>query len=47
MLEFTWKVFRETGNIETYLLMKEIERDDEETVSQQDEELAIFDSPIT
>ncbi|MCA0986081.1 MULTISPECIES: YqzL family protein [Bacillales] len=25
MLEFTWKVFCETGNIDTYLLLKEME----------------------
>ncbi|KGX93590.1 hypothetical protein N781_11225 [Pontibacillus halophilus JSM 076056 = DSM 19796] len=25
MLDFTWKVFSQTGNIETYLLLKEME----------------------
>ncbi|MCA0171838.1 YqzL family protein [Bacillus sp. RAR_GA_16] len=25
MLEFTWKIFCETGNIDTYLLLKEME----------------------
>ncbi|MBB6454308.1 hypothetical protein HNQ94_002783 [Salirhabdus euzebyi] len=25
MIDFTWKVFSQTGNIETYLLMKELE----------------------
>ncbi|MDY0396712.1 YqzL family protein [Virgibacillus halophilus] len=25
MIDLTWKVFSETGNIETYLLMKELE----------------------
>ncbi|WP_084268737.1 YqzL family protein [Oceanobacillus damuensis] len=25
MIELTWKVFSQTGNIETYLLMKELE----------------------
>ncbi|WP_173916108.1 YqzL family protein [Halobacillus sp. Marseille-Q1614] len=25
MLDVTWNVFRQTGNIETYLLMKELE----------------------
>ena len=25
MIDLTWKLFRETGNIETYLLYKEIE----------------------
>lgn len=27
MIDFTWKVFSQTGNIETYLLMKEIENE--------------------
>lgn len=25
VLDFTWKVFTQTGNIETYLLLKELE----------------------
>lgn len=25
MLDFTWKIFRMTGNVNTYLLLKEIE----------------------
>lgn len=27
MLDFPWKIFSMTGNIDTYLLMKEIEKD--------------------
>ncbi|ALA51151.1 YqzL family protein [Shouchella clausii] len=27
MLVLTWKVFSQTGNVETYLLHKELERD--------------------
>ncbi|AIF43398.1 YqzL family protein [Virgibacillus sp. SK37] len=27
MLDLTWKVFSQTGNIETYLLMKELENE--------------------
>ncbi|WP_163970030.1 YqzL family protein [Oceanobacillus halotolerans] len=27
MIDFTWKVFSQTGNIETYLLLKELEKD--------------------
>ncbi|UTW69941.1 YqzL family protein [Anaerobacillus sp. HL2] len=27
MLDFSWKVFSMTGNVDTYLAMKEIERD--------------------
>ena len=30
MLDFTWKVFSQTGNIEAYLLLKELERRNEE-----------------
>lgn len=29
MLDFTWKVFCMTGNIDTYLLLKEIESNDD------------------
>ncbi|WP_339228155.1 YqzL family protein [Oceanobacillus sp. FSL K6-2867] len=25
MIELTWKIFSQTGNIETYLLLKELE----------------------
>ncbi|EIT85209.1 hypothetical protein A374_10715 [Fictibacillus macauensis ZFHKF-1] len=34
MKEFTWKVFCETGNIDTYLLFKELEGD---VVAQSDQ----------
>ncbi|UJL44872.1 YqzL family protein [Virgibacillus sp. NKC19-16] len=27
MIDITWKLFSQTGNIETYLLMKELEND--------------------
>ncbi|MFK3958390.1 YqzL family protein [Guptibacillus hwajinpoensis] len=30
MLEFTWKIFCETGNIDTYLLLKEMETPSDE-----------------
>jgi len=30
VIDFTWKVFSQTGNIETYLLMKQIESENEE-----------------
>ncbi|GAA0441111.1 MAG: YqzL family protein [Bacillota bacterium] len=48
MIEFTWKVFSQTGNIETYLLMKEMENEqypddraqhDEQTVTPLDTNL--------
>jgi len=47
MLDFTWKVFSQTGNIDTYLLFKELEKDNHEIPGIQDEELANLDSPIS
>ncbi|QHE52997.1 YqzL family protein [Pontibacillus sp. HMF3514] len=45
MLDLTWKVFRQTGNIETYLLMKEIETThDGDSSSEQDDEFAELSS---
>ncbi len=41
VLDLTWKVFRQTGNIETYLLMKEIETThDGDSSPEQDDEFA-------
>jgi len=40
VLDLTWKVFRQTGNIETYLLMKEIETTDDGDLSDQEDEFA-------
>lgn len=47
MLDFTWKVFSQTGNIDTYLLFKEMEKEKQEIPGNQDEELAQFDFPIS
>ncbi|WP_445490358.1 YqzL family protein [Niallia sp. 03133] len=47
MLDFTWKVFSQTGNIDTYLLFKELEKDNHEIPGEQDEELANIDFPIS
>lgn len=47
MLEFTWKVFSQTGDINTYLLMKEIERDYQETTDDSSGELAEIDTPLS
>ncbi|WP_074018165.1 YqzL family protein [Massilibacterium senegalense] len=30
MLEFTWHLFKVTGNIDTYLLLKEMEKESDE-----------------
>ena len=46
LLDFTWKVFYQTGNIDTYLLFKELEKEYLEIPGSQDEELAEFDFPI-
>lgn len=47
MLEFTWKVFKSTGNIDTYLLFKELEKDNSEYPDEQEDELAESDFPIS
>jgi hypothetical protein len=36
VLEFTWKVFSQTGNIETYLLLKELETMDNTTSNMEE-----------
>ncbi|MFK2824401.1 YqzL family protein [Bacillus sp. B190/17] len=47
MLDFTWKVFSETGNVELYLLYKEIEKDNEKSPFEREYRLADFDFPVT
>ena len=47
MLDFTWKVFSQTGNIDTYLLFKELEKENQEIPGNQNEELAEIDFPIS
>lgn len=47
MLDFTWKLFSSTGNIDTYLLFKVLEQDMEERPDLQNEELAEADFPIS
>lgn len=47
MLDFTWKVFTQTGNIDTYLLFKELEKETKEIPDNQDDELAIIDFPVS
>ncbi|MCD8501243.1 MAG: YqzL family protein [Bacillaceae bacterium] len=39
MLDFSWKVFSMTGNIDTYLLLKEIERETDVTSVEYTEKL--------
>ncbi|MDZ5470950.1 YqzL family protein (plasmid) [Bacillus sp. 31A1R] len=47
MLDLTWKVFTQTGNIDTYLLFKELEKENQEIPGNQDEALAEVDFPIS
>ncbi|MCH1624971.1 YqzL family protein [Ferdinandcohnia quinoae] len=47
MLDFTWKVFSQTGNVDMYLLFKELEQDKEERPDIQNDELAEVDFPIS
>lgn len=47
MMEFTWKVFSQTGNIDTYLLFKEMQKETQDIPGNQDEELAEVDFPIS
>ncbi|OZU89939.1 YqzL family protein [Virgibacillus indicus] len=46
MIDITWKVFRQTGNIETYLLMKELENEPEPIALEQleNEEMTSLDT---
>lgn len=46
MLDFTWQLFSETGNVDTYLLFKEIEVEKQERAEQSTEELANIDFPV-
>ncbi len=45
MLDFTWKVFSMTGAIDTYLLLKELEKDEIESALEDGAE-NIEDHPI-
>ncbi len=38
MIDFSWKIFSQTGNIETYLLIKELESENESQLSASIEE---------
>lgn len=45
MLDFSWKVFSMTGNVDTYLIMKEIERDTTQSQEEFIEKLDEIDTP--
>ncbi|WP_088102509.1 YqzL family protein [Halalkalibacter urbisdiaboli] len=40
MLDLSWKVFSKTGNVDTYLLIKELERESDEQFGQEDVEMS-------
>jgi hypothetical protein len=46
MIDFTWKLFSQTGNIDTYLLFKEIERENQNAADEQEQERVEIDYPI-
>ncbi|MBP1080709.1 MULTISPECIES: YqzL family protein [Bacillus] len=46
MLNFTWTVFSQTGNVDTYLLFKELEKEKTEVPERLDNKLAEIDYPI-
>lgn len=45
MLNFSWKVFSMTGNVDTYLILKEIERDTNGQSEEFTEKLDEIDTP--
>jgi hypothetical protein len=47
MMDFTWKVFLQTGNIDTYLLIKELEKENQEIPGNLNDELAQIDFPVS
>ena len=47
MINFTWNVFRQTGSIDTYLLFKELERQNEEQADVIKDEYEEVEFPIT
>lgn len=46
MLDFTWYVFSQTGNVDSYLLFKELEKDMGDGTSEMEEALAEIDQTI-
>lgn len=46
MIDVTWKLFCQTGNIETYLLLKELEKDplEDQDVENEHSEETMFDT---
>ncbi|CAM3948460.1 YqzL family protein [Lederbergia lenta] len=47
MYEFTWKVFKETGNVDTYLLLKELEKEEHISILPYMDNASEIDYPVT
>lgn len=47
MMDFSWNVFLQTGNIDTYLLIKELEKENQEIPGNLNEQLAQIDFPYS
>lgn len=47
MYEFTWKVFKETGNVDTYLLLKELEKEEHISILPYTDTANEIDYPVT
>ncbi|HLU23849.1 YqzL family protein [Lederbergia graminis] len=47
MYEFTWKVFKETGSVDTYLLLKELEKEEHIDILPNVESSNEIDYPVT
>ncbi|MCD7033061.1 YqzL family protein [Metabacillus sp. GX 13764] len=47
MLDFTWKIFSNTGNIDTYLLFKQLEQDRDDDADLQMDERAVDEFPLS
>ncbi|MFD1038513.1 YqzL family protein [Virgibacillus byunsanensis] len=49
MIDFTWKLFSQTGNIDTYLLLKELETEpnsNESNVEMENQEVSPLDTNL-
>ncbi len=46
MIEFTWNVFRQTGSVDTYLLLKELERQSDANQPVIEDEMDELNIPI-
>ncbi|MBS4209077.1 YqzL family protein [Bacillus sp. FJAT-50079] len=47
MYEFTWRVFKETGNVDIYLLLKELEKEEHMNILPFMENANEVDHPVS